>query len=265
MASTTRLLNPVPDDSSAKTSPPDQLLLVGFAGAVDPSLKTGDLVLSPRYFRADEGTSSTGGIQEYLIPDHALWERAQRTAAQTGGKVVKVDSLTVPNLVATPKTKNTIGQRYPVGIVNMEDYWVAAAAQKAGVPFLSARVVLDRAGQSLPPYLLQIAGPRFSGVLGVVTRPWRIPPLLHLSRQAAAARKVLTQFARTFVQQTCRENAIRENAIRGCMQSPLSPREKGFLTHPPHPLEEASRASEAPFHDSGGKNGPMQVPLKAPL
>ena len=233
--STHRLLNPDTGSPDTEAAQPEQLLLVGFAGAVDPSLRTGDLVLSSRYFKTDEGinppdhplikggdggffskvgtkesaveesaveeTAIKRGIREFLTPDLAMWERANHAAAQMDCEVATADSLTVPKLVATPSEKAAIERCYPVSIVNMEDYWVAAAARKAGVPFLAARVVLDQADQGLPPYVLNFAGPRFRAALGLLTSPWRIPALVRLSGQASAGQRVLAQFVRIFAEQ----------------------------------------------------------------
>ena len=224
-SSTHRLLNPDTGAPDTEAAQPKQLLLVGFTGAVDPSLRSGDLVLSPRYFKTDEGTNSPnppfmkggdegffskgsnegtatkGGKKEFLTPDPAMWEQANHAAAQMDCKVATVDSLTVRDLVATTGEKAAIVHCYPVGIVNMEDYWVAAAAREAGVPFLAARVVLDQADQALPPYLRKLAGHRFRAALGLLTSPRRIPALVRLSGQASAVRSVLTQFTRVFAAQ----------------------------------------------------------------
>ena len=146
-------------------SPPSQglnrpagLLLLGVAGAVDPGLETGDLVLSARYYRQDSDENSpltpterqtpnsadpTATGTDFLAPDPDLWQWATAAGEDTDKPVVFADSLTVNDLVATPWDKQAIGDRYPVGIVNMEDYRVAAVAQEAGVPFISARAILD--------------------------------------------------------------------------------------------------------------------------
>ena len=80
--------------------------------------------------------------------------------------VVYADSLTVSELVTAPRDKRAIQRRYPVGIVNMEDYWAASVAQEAGVPFISARAILDPVRQTLPGYLSGIAGFRAKALMG---------------------------------------------------------------------------------------------------
>ncbi len=174
---------------------PRELLLLGFAGAVEPGLQTGDFVLSQRYYRAESEEA------DCLSPDPAMMQRALEAAAEVCLPVTVRDSLTVKGLVATPEGKAELGRRYPVGVVAMEDYWVAAAARDAGVPFLSVRVVLDPANQGLPGYLVGLVHARFGAVLSAAAMPWRIPTLLVLSRQMRLAQQVLTQFALSYISQ----------------------------------------------------------------
>ena len=83
----------------------------------------------------------------------------------------------------------------------MEDYWAASVAQEAGVPFISARAILDPVRQTLPGYLSGIAGFRAKALMGVVAMPWRIPTLVGLARQFGIAQRALTGFALNFLTQ----------------------------------------------------------------
>jgi hypothetical protein len=89
--------------------------------------------------------------------------------------------------------------RYQATSVNMEDYRVAEAAQKSGVPFLSVRVVLDTASQRLPGYLPGLAGSRYKRVTRVLLMPWRIPTMLRLKKQFQLCQAVLTNFGLSYL------------------------------------------------------------------
>ncbi len=186
---------------------PERLLLLGFAGGVDPALGAGTLVLSSRYYRQEpagpaRSLHSPGEVAgEYLAPDPDMLEHGLQAATAASETWAEADSLTVDHLVATPEAKQAIRLRYPVGIVEMEDYWVAAAAREAGVPFLSARVVLDAADQALPGYLLGLSRSRVRAAVTVAAMPWRIPALLGLARSLPLAQKALTGFATAFLGQ----------------------------------------------------------------
>lgn len=189
-----------PPDMGAEE--PRELLLLGFAGAVEPGLQTGGLVLSQRYYRADSEEA------DCLSPDPAMRQRALEAAAEACLPVTERGSLTVKGLVATPEGKAELGRRYPVGVVAMEDYWVAAVARDAGVPFLSARVILDPASQGLPGYLVGLAQARSRAVLCAAAMPWRIPTLWGLGPQMRLAQQVLTQFALSYISQLCADDRL---------------------------------------------------------
>lgn len=173
---------------------PRVLLMLGFAGAVDPELKTGDLVLSSKYYVEFPG-------EDYLPPDSEMRQNAIIAAANAGFPVHHLDSLTVDGIVSTSSVKAALGEKYPVGIVGMEDYWLALTAQDSEVPFISVRAVLDTAHQHLPVYLPGLSQGRSLDVLRMVAMPWRVPPLLKLAYQARIAQQSLTRFAVSFVRQ----------------------------------------------------------------
>ena len=215
--------------SGSRAEPPLGLLLLGFAGAIDPALKSGDLVVSSRYHRVAEGKNPpnppllNGGKgsflsrgsnddrptkreaqEDYLTADPVMWRHAIEALGKLDRPVAQVESLTVDDLVTTPQAKEAIGRSYGVGIVDMEDYWVASVARDAGVPFLSARVVLDRADQSLPSYLPGLAHSRAMAILLTAAKPWRIPVLVGLARRLPEVQHTLARFALTFEAQVIR-------------------------------------------------------------
>ena len=204
-ASVRRLLEKRTSRSSAEGQQPNGLLLLGVAGAVDPRLRTGDLVLSSRYYKGTQSMDAwrpnlADDVKENpLAPDPIMWELATRACAGEGRKPVYVDSLTVDQVVSAPEQKRSIAGACPVGIVEMEDYWVAEVAAEFGVGFVAARVVLDTADQALPGWLLGLSRSRIKAVLSLAARPWRVPTVVRLARQRPVAQRSLTQFATKFL------------------------------------------------------------------
>ncbi len=96
--------------------------MLGFAGAVERKLKTGGLVLSSKYYLDAPN-------ENFLTPDPAMRQIAITAAANAGLPVTHSDSLTVDAIVATPEAKAALAEKYPVGIVEMEGYWLAATIQ----------------------------------------------------------------------------------------------------------------------------------------
>ena len=187
----------LPSATLAATSQPpgdagEAWLLLGFAGGIDPELKTGDLVIASRYYLA-------GPSAHFLSADASMLELAQAAAGDCGIPAAHAYSLTVNALVCTPRDKAECGRRFPADMVNMEDYWLAAQAKATGASFLSVRAVLDQADQNLPPYLLGLSQARLLDVLRTAALPWRTPTLLKLAHQARQAREPLTKFAISFI------------------------------------------------------------------
>ena len=215
--------------------PPAELLLLGFAGGVDPSLSAGDLTLPGRYCRVWTRTGRLymvrvpDGMNEaefpsvprrlteaeiearfpaiprrtvlkFLEPDSGMWQRSQDALAQGGLAAVETDSMTVEELVTNPDTKRELHRQYQVGTVNMEDYWVARLAAAAKVPFLSARAVLDTAGQRLPSNLLGLSSRRPGwAAFGAAAHPWQLPALFSLPRPMRLAQASLARFALAYI------------------------------------------------------------------
>ena len=196
---------------ASQTGEPIQgLLFLGFAGALDPALRTGDLVLAPRFHQAnatptgqradsEDGTGRKQQLAQARAADGKMFDLGLKAASEAGLEVSPTDSLTVDRLISTSAEKLELARHYPVASVNMEDYWVAEAAAEAGVPFLAARVVLDLAGQDLPAYLPTLARSRRTAAIGAVIRPWRIPRLLGVADQMRQCQRVLARFAVSYM------------------------------------------------------------------
>jgi adenosylhomocysteine nucleosidase len=177
----------------------DGVLLVGVAGGVDPELETGDLLLADRH-ALQNGASQGAG--QAIKPDAEMLQSAQKAALELSVPIFNGGSLTVDHLVAEPHEREALRTEYQVYSVNMEDYRAAEAAQNAGVPFLSVRVVLDTASQRLPGYLPGLARSRYKVVTKILLMPWRIPAMLRLKRQLQLCQAVLTNFGVSYLKVT---------------------------------------------------------------
>ena len=176
------------------------VLMLGVAGAVDPLLKTGDLILASAYLRLSNPDRVSGVVNlESLSPDPDLSRLATCAATQAGLSVNTGPAVTVDTVVWDPEEKAQLHQDFAATSVNMEDFAVATEALRFGVPFLSARVVLDTYEQPLPAYLGSLSGPASRSVLSVAAKPWRIPELVALSAQMRRTQSVLARFALAFL------------------------------------------------------------------
>ncbi len=162
---------------------PAAILAVGFCGAADPGLLTGDLHVAEEFHSAD--------CSEPIAADPTLAGRMWSWADRSATRLVGGPSITIA-AIADANAKSALHAATGAMSVNMEDYWAASTASAYGIPFASVRAVLDTAQDDLPEYLIN-AGYGIFGVLrGLVTHPGSVPDLIRLARKARVARANLT-------------------------------------------------------------------------
>lgn len=160
---------------------PRLLICAGFAGGLDPKLRTGDLVVA-------ENLSTP----ELLARVRAV---APGTTPFSCGSIL---SRTLP--VESIADKATLFRETGALAVDMESEAVAAACRAAGVPLLVVRTISDPADAALPvPFAdwfdVQGQRPRVAGLLRyLATRPGQILPFARFVRGLTPARQALTRF-----------------------------------------------------------------------
>ena len=183
----------------------DGLLLLGFAGGLDPVLQAGDLVV-PNYYYAECG--------DRIAVDPDMWRQSQSAATKAAMPVAPGDSLTVAAVAATTEEKRELYRRHRVGSVNMEDYWAAEVAADAGVPFLSARAILDPVHQALPSYLVGFSRRPIKAALRVLPRPWTVPAMLELMTLRNKAQASLTSLGLAFIKHQHSAGPLQKQVLR---------------------------------------------------
>jgi hypothetical protein len=146
------------------------IILAGFAGALDPSLNVGDVVLDSR------------------IPLPGLPVRQGRIH-------------TASTLVSTPAEKAELFAATGAVAVDMEADTVRQLADGAGVPFIGLRAISDTADESINPAILRLIDAtgrvrphRLAAAL--VARPSMMRDLLHLGRSSRIAGASLSRAIR---------------------------------------------------------------------
>lgn len=128
------------------------LVSFGSAGALDPQLEAGDLVLPSRVW--DEGGTA-------FECDRSRRFRLAEACARHGLRAKTGDLVQAAEALTSPAHKSALRGRIPAAVaVDMESAAVARVAVAAGVPFLAVRAVLDRAWEGLPPPLLEAVDAR---------------------------------------------------------------------------------------------------------
>ena len=171
---------------------PKALISIGYAGAVQPELKVGDLVI------ADSITDVEGDKNRKFFPDPNWLSRSRSIPGIRGAQVVVGGLLTVNSVIHLPAAKRELGRSYNVQIVDMETSAIAGIAEEKGLPLLSVRAVSDSVDQEL------LDSSSFLGSDGeistlkagwyVMTHPNSIKGALSLRTQIQFATRVLTEF-----------------------------------------------------------------------
>ncbi|HWG80383.1 MAG TPA: nucleoside phosphorylase [Stellaceae bacterium] len=169
----------------------DALVSFGICGGLEPTLMPGSLVLAGSV--RDE-TGRRSGV------DAAWHRRVAATLAARSIAAVTGDLLGVAAIVATPERKAALHRATGAVAADLETHIAAAAAAKAGLPFLALRAIADPAWRALPPAALvelDASGrPALAAVLrSVLRKPGQIPALLRVALDARAALGMLEQAA----------------------------------------------------------------------
>ncbi len=154
---------------------PKLVLSVGFAGALDPALKVGQLLQPKRIVNAGDGSSVT------LVHGE--------------GVLVSLGS------VANPEQKAKLRESYVAQAVDMEAAAVARAAELRGVAFAAVKVISDEFDFIFPDIARfvdsrgQFLQTRFA--IFAALRPWLWPQVARLARNSRRASEVLCAWLRS--------------------------------------------------------------------
>jgi hopanoid-associated phosphorylase len=162
----------------------ERLLSFGLAGALDPSLTTGDLIVGKEIYTADERWVCDAAWQADLLA---------RLPAARGGIIWGAD-----RVIAEAAAKKDLFTQTKAQIVDMESHIVAAVAAKAGIPFAVLRVVVDPQEMSLPPLALnaldEAGKPDIARILcGLFCDPLQIGGLIKLGNKTKRAMEELNK------------------------------------------------------------------------
>ena len=154
----------------------------GIAGALDPGIRVGDVVLATEIRTADESWHVPGSLLQ-------AW---RSRLGEADFAVVECPMTGIDAPLLTPAAKAAVWEQSGAGAVDMESHVAAAFATRHGLPFGAIRVVSDRADHVLPPIAGLAMRPDGSvdvvGVMRSLARsPGQIPALVATARDAAVA------------------------------------------------------------------------------
>lgn len=157
---------------------PRLALTCGYAGALDPALKIGEIV-----FEADH--------------EQDLWDKLADV-----GRPVKFHCS--PTVLVTASQKAEVRAATGAGAVEMESGIIREACRAAGIPSATVRAISDLADEDLPLDFNQLAKPDQSLdarklALAILKSPGAIPRLLRLRQNTRLAAEALAEFLVKFL------------------------------------------------------------------
>jgi adenosylhomocysteine nucleosidase len=193
------------------------LLCFGVAGALDPSLRCGDVVLASEIICAQPLALQLSGMRPMALPALARvrttqpWRLQLATALLRHGPLVERPVLTSAELICESQEKRRLFRQTDAVAVDMESAAVGVVANLHGLPFMALRVIADTAEDALPAVLRSIAlddaeEPSWVSWLPLLGAPGAWPGLVRMGRRYQRARGVL-----------------RECALRACSARALEP------------------------------------------
>ncbi len=164
----------------------EQVISIGYAGALDPALKVGELVVADQVVYYE--TMKNYSLDKELL---SMMPEARR------GTLLTVDSL-----AAKPQEKKALREKYSAVAVDMETSALAEKAQARNIPFISVRAITDTADQELIDcsYLVEEDGEvsKLKAGWHVLTHPGDMKGMIELGQHAKIATANLTEFLRQY-------------------------------------------------------------------
>ncbi|MCK9338223.1 MAG: 5'-methylthioadenosine/adenosylhomocysteine nucleosidase [Arcobacteraceae bacterium] len=159
----------------------NKLLFSGVAGAINPSLKIGDLIVATKLCQHDLDITAFGHPFGY-VPGGAVYIEANKELIQIASEVaidkkIKLQEgiiATGDQFVANEERKNWIGSTFKADALEMEGASVAVVCNALDVPFLILRSISDSAdmdaGFSFDEFLKSSASRSAEFIIEVVKR-----------------------------------------------------------------------------------------------
>jgi adenosylhomocysteine nucleosidase len=163
---------------------PKQVITCGFAGGLNPDLKTGDVVFEifPDRRRGDGSQTETKSETPHAV--------SYKQMVAAGAKPAKF--FCAPKVATTAVEKQELRRTTGADAVEMESEVIHAVCRERGIPCATVRVISDTASEDLPLDFNELSNADLSLnfgklVLAIAKSPGKIPALLRLQKNCKLA------------------------------------------------------------------------------
>ena len=130
-----------------------EVLMIGFCGAADRSIKAGDTVVY-RSIKNIEHSDEKGFLANGILDLNG--EKILDSPVSDG--FIGAAGANVPEIITSPAVKKRLNSDFDVQAIDMESYWIGEAVREMKLPFSCIRVVSDGADDALPSYFESSGG-----------------------------------------------------------------------------------------------------------
>jgi adenosylhomocysteine nucleosidase len=184
---------------------PSYIILLGAAGAADPALQVGAIVIINKILRKAGPIHNTqNNLIEHTFSCHPGLSRiAYHSITQSDMAPLWGNCLTTERFVHLKAKKAWIHETFGVQVIEMESAAMANIFSAAGVPFINIRIVSDTAVRSIIDYE-KIAGYRVRGRRGALAayflqQPGAALKLIRFRRDMRRVRTTIAHIAEVLV------------------------------------------------------------------
>jgi len=174
---------------------PDLLLITGYAGALNPDLKIGDLVAvaNARTFSLNKKHPDWNHV-EADAPFNLTYADEMMAVGTAGLSISKGDILSSRHVLGNPEHKNLLFRKFQASVVDMETAFLVHEAAARKIPVSALRVISDTAQDSFLAPFERDPDLKLTGRARKLLRAGPVNSWREWKNRAAAARAALRRF-----------------------------------------------------------------------
>ena len=177
--------------------PVTAIISLGFAGALNPELRIGDVVVCSTLHGAP-GSEQEEQRLEPCAPDANLLSLASQGHGDRATRFCLGCGVTVLQLNSSTQEMQRLSETFHADVVDMESYWIARIASARQIPFIAIRSISDNMQSSVQPFdrILAPDGTLLwkKAALCFLLHPWYLLNVFTLYRNTQPAKRNLAAF-----------------------------------------------------------------------